>query len=109
MRRSKTDGYSVIVFVPVRENQPHAAYRVGGGCDAKEAQQVADEIASEIRKHVGHDYIAARHVELEPQISDECEHCGYAWHGTAEDAAYNGGCCAADEDEYQARLAGSAA
>jgi hypothetical protein len=104
-KTSKVEGYSVIVFVPVREHQPTSAYYVGGGVDAAEAKSLADEIATEIRKHVGPDYIAARSIDIEPQVSTECEHCGYAWHGTPEDPDYNGGCCAPDEEDHLSRQA----
>lgn len=102
--KTEVEGYSVIVFVPVRTNQPDAAYRVGGAPDAEDAHRIARNIADDIKKHVGVDEIAARAVDIEPQISEECEHCGYRWHGTAVDPLYNGGCCAPDEDEHQARV-----
>lgn len=101
----KIEGYSVIVFVPVNEHQPNLAYRVGAGADADDALAIARTIADGIKHRVGCDEIAAQNVDIEPQISVECEHCGYRWHGTAEDPDYNGGCCALDQDEHDARAA----
>lgn len=102
-KKARIEGYSVIVFVPVHENQPHAAYIVGGAPEPEDAKIIADHIAGEICKHVGPDYIAARRPEIEPQVNTECEYCGYAWHGTNENPDYNGGCCAGDEEDHKAR------
>jgi len=40
-------------------------------------------------------------VSVEIIMKDVCEHCGYRW---TEEGDYNGGCCATDEEEHEARL-----
>jgi hypothetical protein len=55
-------------------------------------QDRCDEIAADVKRHVDN----AGYVSVEFDQEDVCEHCGSRW--SEESAAYNGGCCAKDEE-----------
>ena len=62
----------------------------------KESLSTCEAIQAEIKRHV--DDVEASHIE--PISHDECEHCGAVW--TEDSTDYNGGCCAEDQDAYEA-------
>ena len=88
------EGYSVIAFVPVDR------YR-----DAGSALAEAETLRADIRKHceLGRSDI----IDIEPQVSRECEYCGYSW--TEKSKTYNGGCCDADAEAEEQRKADAVA
>lgn len=63
-------------------------FRINEGREDK----VCKEIAEQIKRHC--DEIDQVCVEYDKE--PVCEHCGYSW--TEDGDAYNGGCCAKDED-----------
>ena len=65
---------------------------------ARDMRRRCEEIAEEIRWHV--DNVGGVYVEIPERWV--CEHCGTDW--TEDGANYNGGCCAADQDAYEAAL-----
>ena len=87
--KEEIEGYSVILFVPVRKYQ---------GCKTPEdAKQMADEIASEARG-LWRKFTCDR-PEIEAQVNRFCEHCKAPW--TEKSTAFNDGCCDADGDAWR--------
>lgn len=86
MKKTTIEGYSVCVFVDVRVDRSAGA-----------ALAEADAIRAAIRRHLGpaHRDVTRHAIDIGPQVSATCEHCGAFWTETSE--SYNGGCCAADE------------
>jgi hypothetical protein len=66
---------------------------------AKDMESRCEDMAKAIRRHVDN----ALYASVEFDQDDVCEHCGAEW--TEGDAAYNGGCCAMDEESAPAEPA----
>jgi hypothetical protein len=90
-KKTRIDGYSVIVFVPTREM---AGWRQRP-MTAQQALSEANDIKDDIKRHL-HDHAdCISSIDIEDQTTAFCEHCGNAWTETSD--AYNGGCCDKDE------------
>jgi rubrerythrin len=63
---------------------------------ARVLEQRCDEIVKAVKRHI--DDIEA--VWAEAPENPVCGHCGSTW--TEDDASYNGGCCQADQDAFEA-------
>lgn len=99
-KHTEIEGYSVIVFVPVREERGGIFSGVRQQTPAQ-ALRSANEIKDAIRRHLSHDFggVMERNIDIEPQIAATCESCGAPW--TEKSDAYNGGCCDADEEDHE--------
>lgn len=88
--KESIEGYSVIVFVP-------STSYYSSRNDPSRARSTANEIAKQIRQHLGSDFEEVnRAIDIEPQVDRSCEHCGSRW--TEKSTTYNGGCCDKDEN-----------
>lgn len=65
----------------------------------RDMQERCEEIAAEIKRHVDN----VRSVWVEFDSSPICSHCGAHW--TEDSNDYNGGCCDADQEAEDARMA----
>ena len=72
---------------------------VGQARMRREQEDRANEIAADVRRHVGN----VGDVSVEYDQPPVCEHCGADWTETTAD--YNGGCCGKDEDAEMQRQA----
>jgi rubrerythrin len=65
----------------------------------RDMQERCDELIADMKRHV--DNFGRAFVEFDQE--HVCEHCGSTW--TETSSAYNGGCCEADQEAEDARLA----
>jgi hypothetical protein len=72
-----------------------------------EARRACEDIAQQIRRHVdGLPSSGDRGVDVVWGVESKCGHCGARW--TEDSSDYNGGCCAQDIAEEEARNPGVA-
>lgn len=82
---------SVNFRVVVEPKQPWSLYQGGPKWEEK-MRRKCEEVIAEIHRHV--DGVDSVHAEWDTE--EVCEHCGWGW--TEDGSAYNGGCCAEDEE-----------
>jgi len=59
----------------------------------KEKKELAEEMLSQIKRHVD----GAKHAQIVTEKEYFCSHCGHKW--TEKSITYNGGCCEKDEEQ----------
>lgn len=101
-KKTTIEGYTVSVFVPVRDKAGWVrSFSFRGARSPDAAHADAREIREAIVRHLSHDHddVCQNTVEIDAQISETCESCGAPW--TEDGGAYNGGCCNEDEAERE--------